>query len=69
MDVVRQHITFIIANPKAYMFRLHKAVIIRPYVLENYNYSAVAVPISMAEISPFHKAYVNVTSGRHFDNM
>ena len=58
------------------MFLLRKAAIIIPYVSENgkenYNYTAVAISIiikSMAEISPLYKAYVNVTSGKHFYNM
>jgi hypothetical protein len=54
------------------MFRLHKATIIIPHVSENCNYTDVAIPIiikSMAEISPLYKAYVNVTSGKHFYDM
>ena len=58
------------------MFRLRKAAIIIPYVSEKWkehcNYTAVAIPIlikSIAEISPLYKAYVNVTSGKHFYNI
>jgi len=58
------------------MLRLLKAAIFIPYVSENwkehYNSTAVAIPIilkSMAEISPLYKAYVNVTTGKHFYNM
>jgi len=50
------------------MFRMHKASIINPYVSENFNYTPVAIPIiikSMADVSPLHKAYVNITSGEH----
>jgi hypothetical protein len=53
MDVVRQH----------------KSAII-PHVSE--NYTAMAIPIiikSMAEISPLHKAHVNITSEKHFYKM
>jgi hypothetical protein len=59
-------------SKSSYMFRMHKAAIIILYMSENCNYTAVAMPIiikSMAKISPLHKAYVNVTSGKHFYNM
>ena len=44
----------------------------RPYAKENLerNYTSVAIFMkSMAMISPLRKAYVNVTSRKHFYNM
>ena len=44
MDEVRRTSFYYSKSKSSYMFRLHKAANIIPYVSENYNYKAVAIP-------------------------
>jgi hypothetical protein len=72
MDIVCRHTTFIIANPRAdtsFDCTKQSSSVRMCQQMWKENYTAVAIRIIikyMAEISPLHEVYVNVTSGKTF---